>query len=461
MQGNAKSSLLELIRWFCRPAFLFLLMAVLFGVVFVFLVPPFQVPDENLHFYRAYQISEGHFIPQAQGELTGGWVPASAVELQKKFVNMRWAAQGKTSPDEIAGYLKTPLYPENKVFVSEEVIACYSPVPYAAASLAFWVGRGFDCSALQLMYLGRLTNLAVWCLLMFLAIRLLPVGKWLFMLLALTPMSLYEAASLSADCLTNALAFLTIAVFLRLYASDSVISFRRLVGVFFLLMAMSLCKNIFFVFTGLFFLLRSRQFGGRGRYWLIFGLLVFANLAAVGYWAHLLNGMPINWNNVADPAQQFRYILSEPLCYAELLFKTLREQGVLQYKAFVGWFGWTEVPVGRYHVWCWWLLLLLVSLTDGSSKIKLNEGRKLLFLILGMMGILLTITAVYCTWNKVGSDVIQGLQGRYWIPFSPLFFLLFYTRRCGTARWWTGPLLTACTAVSLIMALWCIGIRFY
>jgi uncharacterized membrane protein len=128
---------------------------------------------------------------------------------------------------------------------------------------------------------------------------------------------------------------------------------------------------------------------------------------------------------------------------------------------FVGWFGWTEVSLGRWHFWQWLALLLLVSLTDGSPKIKLNGGRKLLLLMLWAMGVLLTITAVYCTWNPVGADAVEGLQGRYWIPFSPLFFLLFYTRRCGTARWWTGPLLTACTAVSLIMALWCIGIRFY
>lgn len=461
------SRLRRLVSFFFSPHTLFLILAIPFGVVFTFFVPPFQVPDENLHFYRAYQISEGHFVPQTQGRLMGGWAPVSVVELQKKFVDMRWAAQGKTNPPEIASHLKTPLHPEKKVFVSEAVIACYSPVPYAATSLVFWVGRGFDCSALQLMYLGRLANLAAWCMLVFLAIRWLPAGKWLFMLLALTPMSLYEAASLSADCLTNALAFLTIAAFLRLYASDSVISFRRLIGVFFLLIAMSLCKNIFFIFTGLFFLLRSRQFGGRGRYWLIFGLLLFANLAAVGYWAYQFNGTPINWNGTADPAQQAQYILSAPLNYAAVLLNTFSvNQGFQPFSirwigTFVGWFGWTEVFLGRWHFWQWLALLLLVGLTDGSPKIKLNGGRKTLLLILWMMGVLLTITAVYCTWNPVGADEVKGLQGRYWIPFSPLFFLLFYTRRCGTARWWTGPLLTACTAVSLIMALWCIGIRFY
>ena len=38
-------------------------LALLFGSIFVFLIPPFQSPDEPNHFLRAFQVSEGVFFP--------------------------------------------------------------------------------------------------------------------------------------------------------------------------------------------------------------------------------------------------------------------------------------------------------------------------------------------------------------------------------------------------------------
>jgi hypothetical protein len=44
-----------------QPDKLFLFLAVPFGLIFLLLSAPFQAPDEFVHFYRAYDVSEGHF----------------------------------------------------------------------------------------------------------------------------------------------------------------------------------------------------------------------------------------------------------------------------------------------------------------------------------------------------------------------------------------------------------------
>jgi uncharacterized membrane protein len=33
------------------------------------------------------------------------------------------------------------------------------------------------------------------------------------------------------------------------------------------------------------------------------------------------------------------------------------------------------------------------------------------------------------TWSPIGGDWIEGVQGRYFIPIAPLFFLLFYNKK--------------------------------
>lgn len=41
---------------------IFILFALLFGLLFVFVTPPFQSVDEQAHFFRAYGISSGQFV---------------------------------------------------------------------------------------------------------------------------------------------------------------------------------------------------------------------------------------------------------------------------------------------------------------------------------------------------------------------------------------------------------------
>jgi hypothetical protein len=45
------------------PEWYFLVIALTFGLATMIVTPPFQVPDEFHHFYRAYQVAEGQIIP--------------------------------------------------------------------------------------------------------------------------------------------------------------------------------------------------------------------------------------------------------------------------------------------------------------------------------------------------------------------------------------------------------------
>ena len=45
---------------------MFLPLAWIFGTLFALITPPFQVPDEFQHFYRAYQVSEGRLTAYRQ-----------------------------------------------------------------------------------------------------------------------------------------------------------------------------------------------------------------------------------------------------------------------------------------------------------------------------------------------------------------------------------------------------------
>jgi hypothetical protein len=82
-----------------RPSLLCFLLGLLGAVPLVVLTPPFQVPDENLHFLRAYQLSELQLTAimqegEARVELPASLEaramrPSSLIELVETFLGTR------------------------------------------------------------------------------------------------------------------------------------------------------------------------------------------------------------------------------------------------------------------------------------------------------------------------------------------------------------------------------------
>src|ERR1700685_264893 len=75
-------------RW-AEPQRVFPILALVFGLSLSFLTAPFQAPDEPAHFFRAYQISEGAFLPQYRDHRGGGELPASLAEVASRFDNVK------------------------------------------------------------------------------------------------------------------------------------------------------------------------------------------------------------------------------------------------------------------------------------------------------------------------------------------------------------------------------------
>src|SRR5262249_53172990 len=98
------------------------------------------------------------------------------------------------------------LEPRSRVFVPF-LTSAYSFVPYLPSAGAIRAARFFSDSVLVLFYAGRLANVLAGGLLVFGALRRAPLGKPLFFLLPLAPMTMFLMASLSADAVTNGVSF--------------------------------------------------------------------------------------------------------------------------------------------------------------------------------------------------------------------------------------------------------------
>jgi len=63
-----------------KPEKVFLVVSLIFWILFCLVTPPFQVVDEDAHFYRAYQVSEGGILAERGWKTVGGFLPKSLKE---------------------------------------------------------------------------------------------------------------------------------------------------------------------------------------------------------------------------------------------------------------------------------------------------------------------------------------------------------------------------------------------
>ncbi len=100
--------------------------------------------------------------------------------------------------------------------VQEGTIASYGPGGYAIYSPVIAIGRLIGLGLLPLIYLARLAGVAAYALIVALAVKRLPLHRWIMVGCALIPEALNQASTVSADGLTIVLTLLLVAVSLRL-----------------------------------------------------------------------------------------------------------------------------------------------------------------------------------------------------------------------------------------------------
>src|SRR5512133_1003745 len=178
------------------PENIFLIIAIVFGLLHAVLTPPFQSPDEYIHFYRSYHLSQGNL----GGEKA--FLPKDVMDFSREVNrDLPGNDQNKQSKKALVAEFSRHFKPTPMEAADITNIAVYAPIPYIPQALGIFVGHQAHLPPIFIFYLGRLVNLSTWIALVYLAIRLMPFHKRLLLGLSLLPMSVFIAASFSPDAL--------------------------------------------------------------------------------------------------------------------------------------------------------------------------------------------------------------------------------------------------------------------
>jgi uncharacterized membrane protein len=385
-------------------ATLFAVVAVAFGLAMVFVTPPFQVPDEVGHYWHAYAIATGVVAPARRAEQPLLQIPQGARDL----VAVLWVAPG--AHQNFRARLRTAgAIPHTTRRVTVEYRGFYTPIPYVPQAIACATGEALRLRPIVTFYLGRVVNLLSVVAIIVAAIRIADELAWPLCVAGLLPMSIFLFASYSADAVTIALAFLATAL-----AREQ----RKALGpVAFLL---GLCKPPYLLIVALALTSKRRS------------ALVAALAALLG----AVIALPFETDvssvrTAADPAVQMHRLLHEPVQVAGVIATDVRQQGSDYLDELVGRLGWLDIALPRTAYYLCLLMLLLVALTSG---VRAKTAERLSAAAILVACIAFIELSQFVIWTPPASDHLEGVQGRYFLPLLPLFFVAV-SRRARDVRW--------------------------
>ncbi len=395
----------------------FLLLAGVFGVFFCLSTPPHDPPDEARHHARVWLIVEGRLGPIGTKPGHAASAPRSILHLhasghhysKEQLRSGHIPAGSRRAPPHQRGEIDAlhdrPLAANDRIEV--RFAGAYNPVVYAPAVAALWLARLLDLSALGGLLLARLFGLGAWCLGIWAALRIAPSQRWLLCGVALLPMSVFQAASISADPFTQVAIFVWFAVLLR-GASLPVLMGAAL--------GLGLAKPGY-ALLALASFWRPGEPGSLGRRsGVALAALTAAALPTVA-WALVVDatGQP-ELVPGADGAGQLKHILLHPLAFLALVGRASLALLPSWLAGMVGNLGHLDVEIPAVFSA---LGLAAVAASAGIDRGGLGRGLRLGWLAVSCVSALAILAMVYMGWNAVGAPRIQGVQGRYFLLLLP------------------------------------------
>lgn len=428
---------------FKKPELAFVLLALIFGLIYIFKLAPLRGTDEFTHFARVYQVSDGTLWEQKiPGNKYGGELPVNVNSMINDFRVLTYSnftgnytAKKQHLISKYSHISNPGSYSQQADFTSSYL---YPPWAYLEDLVGIFIAKVAHLPLVWYVYLARISSLLFWILAVWLAIRLIPAGKWFLVALALVPTSLTQAATVSGDGLLISLSWLTFALTIAVLAKKVKLDFKT--QIFLVVLAVSMCilKNGYYL-IGLFPLVIPASYfkDKKSAYrWRTVTLVLTVSASLIFIWLGLKNvgnAPTIIYPNLNVNAHaQLSYIAHHLLVYIYRMFAWLGTRGYdIIYLGIVGVITNRVIvlPIAIILLIYFGLIMSYLRIEPQSELQKQATKLRLAAAIVVLGTYCLIITAFYLNASGVGAHSVNGVWGRYFLPVIPFLTIFAYTSK--------------------------------
>ena len=404
---------------------LFLITTIVLGTLLIISTPlsAFTSEDDQVHFHNMYTLLDGKETKWSE----------SARYYDKLLIDAPFRFMTSEERHAYINFLNdndnsnTNIIRENESYGNIK----YNNLVYFPEALIMKLGKTLNLPFIIVLLSAKFTNLSIYILFAYLAIKEVKCLKRLFFVVALIPHAINLACQFSYDSSLIAVGIYAMAMFINMLYSEK-IDKKTLFKFFASIIWICLPKAVYCPLLMLPIIINRKKYDKKDyKMVIIVSIILFLLLMSTFVLPTILS------NNVAGDSRmentsvtaQLKNIMQDPINYLKILTRytiinlfpfffggeTLNNMG---YVVRTG----DAITSFIYNV-----LLANLFYTICTEKIeKKNYSYKTSIIILGILGIIwiLVATALYLSWTSVGSTEIRGVQGRYFFPLSILAFTL-------------------------------------
>lgn len=417
-----------------KPEKVFLFSGAVLAVIYLLLLPPLSVPDEEVHFKAAYTYANQLMGKDAKaGEVT---MDLEDYKALKMFESTPSLTEYDIIKDKIG---KSGRVEGTKVVRYSDTQA--SALLYLPGIIGIVLGRLLGLNGLLVICLGRICSILFYLFTMYWFIKLMPCGKSAAFIMAILPMTIQQCCSYSYDSVVIEAAFLYLAVlFGLLYREDTIQKWQIVLYIVFMVILAISKGGTYLPLCLLTIMIPASRFKDKKRKWTFVGCM--AAIAIAAFLSSTLSYVLYVASPTAEQAADaylagesygLSGLLADPMNFICILTRTIFQSGDGFIETMLGMqLSWLNVFVSRIVIYGMLLLMALsVSRIEGGEKnmqFEVTTGQKVFYLIAAALSAGMVFTSMFMSWTPKNANAIAGIQGRYFLPLLPALLLLFNSK---------------------------------
>lgn len=402
---------------------LFVIVCMLLGCCYIFVLTPLSAPDEDHHYQSAYVVSNYMTFEEDK---------TSAI---KNHVDYSECVGHKNVSSAYRRFSES-LFLDSKdlhkrVTIGERYSLDY-PIQHLPQAIGITIAKLLNMSFIGTFYLGRLFNLMFFSICVAFAIKILPAFREVLFIAALMPMSLHQAASCSSDSFINGLSFLLISLIISVIIKKENVEKKKFVQIAIVSALLAPAKVIYLTITFLLFLIPKDQFGNNKKK--IFAIMSIIGSGVIIIFVFKLHALTViaSQNTAAvglpeDRCYSLADIISNPCNAIKIYINTICKKGTWYFETMLGsTLSGLSIIIPRWQMYCVELFFVASALAQPNDNWTFKIEQRIFMICIVAITLLLAMTSMFLGWTPISYDYILGVQGRYLIPVMPL--ILFSLR---------------------------------
>lgn len=394
---------------------LFLALYLIIGSLYVFALPVGRAPDEESHFFRIYELSNGHLISDTNESGKAGSSEPSDIEIIRDY------KEDNVVYSDVISDLD--LYPDqsNQKFIQTSAYS-YNLISYLPHVVGMSIGQLLHLPLLVTAYLAKFFNLATCAIILFFSIKYIPFFKKLLFFVAFLPIAIQATSSLSPDGLAMASSMALVSfVLYTIHSQKTILTNKQIVLAFFICLFVSMGKIAYTPLCLLLFAIPSKRFKTQKIKILTvlgIGVLVFISLFV---WLLIAPSL----QSAYDSSTQISAIITNPFEYLAILLTSIHANATMYLTGFLGgYLEWFDVTLSPIYLVASFVIFILLCVKVRETH---TTTRSLKYMSIAIFSIitLLTFTTMFIQWTKPGAPTIDGVQGRYFLPLALIIPTMF------------------------------------